>query len=82
MNLVFYLIICYNKFERKEDYKKEAKKPGGSKPPCRVPSHLFCRVFPKRNDNFRQEDCRFFCSLHFSFFTLLSSLKLSFPDIR
>ena len=30
---------------------------------------------PKRNDNFRQESCRFFCTIIFSLFSLHSSLK-------
>ena len=37
---------------------------------------------PKRNDNFRQKIVVSFCSLHFSLFVLLSSLKLSFPEKR
>ncbi|MBE6642979.1 MAG: hypothetical protein E7615_04945 [Ruminococcaceae bacterium] len=36
----------------------------------------------KKKRQFSTEDCRFFCSLHFSLFVLLSSLKLSFPEKR
>ena len=37
---------------------------------------------PKRNDNFRQEDCRFFFVFLFALCSFLSSLKLSFPGKR
>ena len=37
---------------------------------------------PKRNDDFRQKVVVSFCTFIFSFFSLHSSLKLSFPDKR
>ena len=40
------------------------------------------QLLAKRNDNFRQKIVVSFCSLHFSLFVLLSSLKLSFPEKR
>ena len=48
--------------------------------PRAVSSNLTAPAKKKRQ--FSTEDCRFFCSLHFYLFVLLSSLKLSFPEKR
>jgi len=42
-----------------------------------TPTHTpFSRSFAKRNDNFRQEIVVSFCTFHYSFFIIHSSLKI------